>query len=52
MGTPLVFIDFRVAEIDLFLLDMSSGKEVAIINAASDGLDQIDYQSAGAIRNR
>ena len=41
MGTSFVFIDSRVADIDLLLADMPSEAEVVIINGASDGLDQI-----------
>lgn len=41
MGNPIVFVDWRVADIDSLIAGMPAGTEVDIINGASNGLDQI-----------
>ncbi|WP_170155466.1 DUF4347 domain-containing protein, partial [Sulfurisoma sediminicola] len=41
MGNSIVFVDWRVADIDSLLAGMPSGTEIFIIDGASAGLDQI-----------
>lgn len=41
MGNSIVFVDWRVADIDSLVGGMPSDSEVVILDSASDGLDQI-----------
>ncbi len=47
MGYSIVFVDWRVADIDSLIAGMPADAEVDIIDGASDGLDQIAARLQG-----
>ena len=47
MGNSIVFVDWRVADIDSLLAGMPADAEVVILDGASDGLDQIAARLQG-----
>ncbi len=47
MGNSIVFVDWRVADIDSLVAGMPSDSEVVILDGASDGLDQIAARLQG-----
>lgn len=47
MGSSIVFVDWRVADIDSILAGIPADAEVIILDGASDGLDQIAARLQG-----
>ncbi len=47
MGNSIVFVDWRVADIDSLVAGMPSDIEIDILDSASDGLDQIATRLQG-----
>ena len=47
MGNSIIFVDWRVADIDSLLAGMPADAEVVILDGASDGVDQIAARLQG-----